>query len=109
MPLTAAGQSITWELNLATGGSYVLWVHYANAGADSRVNVVVNGTTTSYPIRASNWTHESDWGKAWFSSYVNIDLNPGANTVALAYIQGQPGVNVDQIALNHSTTTRPWH
>ncbi|MEY9872350.1 hypothetical protein ABH931_001824 [Streptacidiphilus sp. MAP12-33] len=108
VPLTGAGQSVTWQVTVPADGSYVLWVHYANAGADARTNVVVNGSVTSYPIRFSNWNHENDWGKAWYSSYVNVTLKAGANSIGLADIPGQPGVNVDQMALNQSTTTRPW-
>ncbi|MEY9962859.1 hypothetical protein ABIA33_000885 [Streptacidiphilus sp. MAP12-16] len=108
VPLVTVGQGINWTVNVSTAGSYTFWVRYANAGGDSTATVVVNGTPTSYAIRLKNFSHESDWAKAWYRSYVTVNLKQGANTVGLTIGAGQGNVNIDQLGLSADKDHSPW-
>jgi hypothetical protein len=108
VPLTAAGQGINWTVTVPTAGTYTFWVRFANAGADSSATVVVNGTANSSAINLKNYTHQTDWAKAWARSYVSVTLNQGQNTVGLTIAAGQGNVNIDQFALTPTKDDKPW-
>lgn len=108
VPLTAQGQSITWTVTAPADGTYYLWVHYANAGADSAATITVNGTAKSSPMNLRNFTSANDWDKAWQSSWTQVTLKSGSNTIVISDSgAGQGNVNIDQLGVTKDKT-RPW-
>ena len=108
VPLTAQGQSITWTTTLPDDGTYYLWVHYANAGADSAATITIDGTAKSTPMNLKNFTKATDWDKAWQSSWTQVTLKSGSNTIMISDNgAGQGNVNIDQIAVTKDQN-RPW-
>ncbi|WP_433890160.1 carbohydrate-binding protein [Streptomyces sp. CA-111067] len=95
------GASVTWTVTVPTDGDYTLFVGYGNAGKDATLSLAVNGTARDTPVHLSNWNHDTDWSKAWGdSTYAYVNLNKGANTLALSCGQGDVcGVNLDQVWL----------
>ena len=108
VPLTAQGQSISWTTTLPDDGTYYLWVHYANAGADSAATITINGTAKSSPMNLRNFTKATDWDKAWQSSWTQVTLKSGSNTIVISDNgAGQGNVNIDQVAVTKDQN-RPW-
>ncbi len=100
------GATATWSTTVPKAGTYALWVRYANAQADdAKTTVVVNGKPLTYKINLKNYGTVGNWD-SWYTSWVSVDLNKGANTIALTcgagdvchYNLDRVGVTVDQSA-----------
>ena len=100
---TAVGASTTFNVNVATAGSYGVTLRYANTGAANTLSIYVNGTKvkqTSLPYLA-NWD-------TWDFKTENLTLNAGNNTIAYKYDNGDSGnVNLDAIIVGTSSGTNP--
>ncbi|MDX6348706.1 MAG: hypothetical protein QOF84_3496 [Streptomyces sp.] len=96
----SVGASVTWTVDVPKAGQYTLFVRYGNAGADANATMSINGEKQSNTLSLKNWTHESDWAKAWTNSFAWIPLTKGSNTIAISCEQGnQCAFNLDQVQL----------
>ncbi|MDF3292834.1 CBM35 domain-containing protein [Streptomyces silvisoli] len=100
------GATVTWNATVPKTGTYALWVRYANAQPDdAKSTVVVNGKPLSYKINLKNYGTAGNWD-LWYTSWMSVNLNQGANTIALTCAPGdvchynldRVGVTVDQNA-----------
>ena len=97
----ATGNSLSFQVNAATAGTYELATRYANStGGDGQdvtrtLSVTANGgaaSTLTLPITA-NWD-------TWAVATVPVSLNAGVNTVTIARTASDSGnVNLDSLAV----------
>ncbi|MGW1609164.1 CBM35 domain-containing protein [Streptomyces sp. NPDC002285] len=98
------GAKVTWAVNgIEKAGSYRLYVRYGIPGKDANATLVVNGTANTQPLNMENFgnTPEGDWEKGWKTTWANVNLNKGTNTIAVACNDGnQCDAVLDQIYLS---------
>jgi hypothetical protein len=71
-------------------------------GKDASTTLTLNGEAQSRPINMSNFAKspEGDYEKGWQSTWANIQLNKGTNTIKISCEQGNScDVNLDQLWL----------
>ncbi|MEZ7002795.1 CBM35 domain-containing protein [Streptomyces sp. AD55] len=97
------GAKVTWTVDgIKDKGSYRLYVRYGIPGVDANATLVVNGKADSRPLNMRNFANspEGDWEKGWQSTWANVNLNEGTNTIELACNEGnQCDLNLDQFWL----------
>ncbi|MER7721054.1 CBM35 domain-containing protein [Streptomyces flaveolus] len=97
------GAKVTWTVNgIEEAGAYRLYVRYGIPGVDANATLVVNGKADSRPLNMENFAKspEGDWEKGWQSTWANVNLNKGTNTIELACNAGnQCNANLDQFWL----------
>jgi hypothetical protein len=97
------GAKVTWTVNgIEKKGVYRLYVRYGIPGVDANATLVVNGTANSQPLNMANFgkTPEGDWEKGWQTTWANVNLNKGTNTIELACNDGnQCNANLDQFSI----------
>lgn len=105
------GATATWNATVPKTGTYALWVRYANAQPDdAKTTIVVNGKPLSYKINLKNYGTVGNWD-AWYTSWVSVDLNQGANTIALTCGAGDVcHYNLDRfgVTVNQSAKPQGW-
>jgi hypothetical protein len=106
VPLSGSGQTITWTVNIPSAGSYYIWTRYNNPGPDAKVAILVNGQK-SRDGQFSNWSRSSDPTQAWYRTYSTPQLPAGQVTITLQGENGQPVVDIDQVAITPGNTS-PW-
>ncbi|MFJ9829017.1 CBM35 domain-containing protein [Streptomyces sp. NPDC101160] len=86
----AIGSSVTWQANVATAGSYRLYVRYAIPAVDANATLTVNDEANSNPIGLKNFVHSSDPNleKNWQTTWAPVTLKEGMNTIKLSCEQG---------------------
>ncbi|MGC9543237.1 CBM35 domain-containing protein [Streptomyces sp. UG1] len=85
------GAKVVWSVNgIEKGGTYRLYVRYGVPGKDADATLVVNGTANSQPLNMENFgnTPEGDWEKGWKTTWANVNLTKGTNTIELACNEG---------------------
>ncbi|MFF5013817.1 carbohydrate-binding protein [Streptomyces sp. NPDC001165] len=98
------GATVTWTINdLEKAGSYRLYVRYGIPGVDANATLVVNNKVDPRPMSMKNFgggTPAGDWEKGWKTTWSNVNLNKGANTIQIACNDGnQCNANLDQLWL----------
>ncbi|GHE34695.1 MULTISPECIES: CBM35 domain-containing protein [Streptomyces] len=97
------GAAVTWTVNgIAKSGKYTLYVGYGVPGKDANATLTLNGEAQSRPINMSNFAKapEGDYEKGWTSTWANIQLNKGTNTIRISCEQGNScDANLDQLWL----------
>ena len=97
------GASVTWTVNgIAKTGKYTLYVGYGVPGKDANATLTLNGEAQSRPINMSNFAKApaGDYAKGWTSTWANIQLNKGTNTIKISCEQGNScDANLDQLWL----------
>ncbi|MGW8064989.1 CBM35 domain-containing protein [Streptomyces ziwulingensis] len=97
------GATVTWTVDgIEKAGSYRLYVRYGIPGVDANATMVVNGKADARPLNMENFAKspEGDWERGWQSTWANVNLNEGTNTIELACNEGnQCNVNLDQMWL----------
>ncbi|MFF4039799.1 carbohydrate-binding protein [Streptomyces sp. NPDC001816] len=98
------GATVTWTVNdLEKAGSYRLYVRYGIPGVDANATLVVNNKVDPRPMSMKNFgggTPAGDWEKGWKTTWSNVNLNRGANTIQIACNDGnQCNANLDQLWL----------
>ncbi len=81
------GAKVTWTVDgIEKAGSYRLNVRYGTPGTDADATLLVNGKAESRPLNMKNFggTPAGDWEKGWKSTWANVNLNEGTNTIELA-------------------------
>lgn len=84
------GAKVTWTVNGIKEGTYRLYVAYGTPGEDADATVVVNGKAESRPMNMKNFgnTPKGDWEKGWKTTWANVNLADGTNTIELACNDG---------------------
>ncbi|MFD5536896.1 CBM35 domain-containing protein [Streptomyces sp. NPDC127079] len=84
------GAKVTWTVNGIQKGTYRLYVRYGVPGADANATLLVNGEANSQPLSMKNFgnTPAGDWEKGWKTTWANVSLNQGSNTIAVACNDG---------------------
>ncbi|MEU9244961.1 CBM35 domain-containing protein [Streptomyces sp. NPDC048385] len=97
------GAKVTWTVDgIQKAGTYRLYVRYGVPGADANATLLVNGEANSQPLNMKNFgnTPAGDWEKGWKTTWANVTLNQGSNTVAVACNDGnQCNAVLDQLWL----------
>lgn len=98
------GAKVTWTVNgIEKAGSYRLNVRYGIPGVDADATLVINGKASSRPLNMKNFggTPEGDWEKGWQTTWANVNLTKGTNTIELACNEGNKcDVAFDQFSLS---------
>ncbi|MEU6174960.1 CBM35 domain-containing protein [Streptantibioticus parmotrematis] len=106
--MSTPGATATWSAQVPKAGQYTLWVRYANAQPDAaKTTVVVNGKPLDWKINLKNYGTNGDWDE-WYSSYVSVTLDQGANTIALTCGSGDVcHYNLDRIGVTTDPSVKP--
>ncbi|MBD0672246.1 hypothetical protein [Streptomyces sp. CBMA156] len=92
------GGSVTWTGEIATAGTYKMYVHYNYSGAELKGGAVVNGkdwpSGLSYKIYG---TPPKDQAAAWYSTWILPQFQAGSNTVTFTVPSG--AVLIDQVTI----------
>ncbi|OLZ71463.1 carbohydrate-binding protein [Streptomyces sp. IMTB 2501] len=96
------GATVTWTVNnIENAGTYRLYVRYGIPGVDANATLVVNNKADSRPLNMKNFgggTPEGDWEQGWKTTWSNVDLNKGTNTIQIACQNGnQCNAVLDQL------------
>ncbi|MFF0432735.1 CBM35 domain-containing protein [Streptomyces sp. NPDC004327] len=86
----ALGSSVTWQADVATAGSYRLYVRYAIPAADANATLTINDKANSNPIGLKNFVGSTDPNleKNWQTTWAPVTLKQGTNTIKLSCEQG---------------------
>src|SRR4051812_46250691 len=85
------GAKVTWTVNgIQNAGTYRLYVRYGVPGADANATLLVNGEANTQPLNMKNFgnTPAGDWEKGWKTTWANVNLNKGTNTIVVACNDG---------------------
>ncbi|MEU9351743.1 CBM35 domain-containing protein [Streptomyces griseoloalbus] len=84
------GAKVTWTVNGIKEGAYRLYVGYGTPGEDANATLVVNGKAENRPLNMKNFggTPKGDWEKGWKTTWANVNLTDGTNTIELACNEG---------------------
>ncbi|MEU8027191.1 carbohydrate-binding protein [Streptomyces sp. NPDC049099] len=98
------GATVTWTVNnVEKAGTYKLYARYGIPGVDANATLVVNNKVDPRPMSMKNFgggTPVGDWEKGWKTTWSNVNLNKGTNTIQIACNAGnQCNVNLDQLWL----------
>ncbi|MFI6206873.1 CBM35 domain-containing protein [Streptomyces sp. NPDC051041] len=101
------GAKVTWTVNgIEEAGTYRLYVRYSIPGVDANATLVVNGKADARPLNMKNFggLPKGDWEKGWQTTWANVNLNKGTNSIAVACNEGnQCDVILDQLSLAEET------
>ncbi|MFI9825377.1 carbohydrate-binding protein [Streptomyces sp. NPDC052013] len=97
------GAKVVWTVSgIEKAGTYRFYVRYGIPGVDANATVVVNGKAQTRPLNMQNFGKqpEGDWEKGWQTTWANVNLTEGTNTVELVCNEGnQCNANLDQFWL----------
>ncbi|MEU2281947.1 CBM35 domain-containing protein [Streptomyces sp. NPDC013178] len=97
------GASVTWTVDsIPKTGKYTLYVGYGVPGKDANATVTINGTAQTRPLNMANFAKApaGDYSKGWTSTWSNIQLTKGTNTIKISCEQGNScDANIDQLWL----------
>ncbi|MFI5686728.1 CBM35 domain-containing protein [Streptomyces sp. NPDC051636] len=98
------GAKVIWTVNgIQKAGTYRLNVTYGVPGADANATLVVNDKANTQPLNMQNFgnTPAGDWEKGWKTTWANVSLNQGTNTIEIACNEGnQCNAVLDQLSLS---------
>lgn len=99
------GAKVTWTINnLETEGTYRLYVRYGIPGVDANATLMVDGKANSQRLNMKNFagSPQGDWEKGWQTTWANVQLTKGTNTIQLVCNPGdQCNANIDQLYLQN--------
>ncbi|MBB4891935.1 hypothetical protein FHS39_000935 [Streptomyces olivoverticillatus] len=100
--MNAPGASVEWTVDVQTAGQYRLNLRYGVPGKDANLTVWENGNKDERAIRMSNYgAKPGDWAGGWFTSWSNVKLNKGTNTLKLSCEPGNAcEAHLDQVWLS---------
>ncbi|MEU2620539.1 carbohydrate-binding protein [Streptomyces sp. NPDC007157] len=97
------GAKVTWTVDgIEKAGTYRLYVRYGVPGADANATLLVDDKANSQPLNMKNFgnTPAGDWEKGWKTTWANVTLNKGTNTIVIACNDGnQCNAVLDQVYL----------
>jgi len=92
-----------WTINgIEKAGTYRFYARYGIPGVDANATLVVNGKPESRPLNMENFgrTPKGDWEKGWQTTWANVNLTEGTNTIEVVCNQGNRcNANLDQFWL----------
>jgi len=95
------GAKVTWTVNdIQNAGTYRLYVRYGVPGADANATLLVNGKANTQPLNMKNFgnTPAGDWEKGWKTTWANVNLKKGTNSIVVACNDGnQCNAVLDQL------------
>jgi hypothetical protein len=98
------GAKVTWTINgIQKAGTYRLYVRYGVPGADADATLVVNSKANAQPLNMENFgnTPAGDWEKGWKTTWANVSLTQGTNTIEIACNVGnQCNAVLDRLSLS---------
>ncbi|MGW3017270.1 CBM35 domain-containing protein [Streptomyces longwoodensis] len=101
--LSQVGAAVTWTVNgIPESGKYTLYVRYGVPGKDATATLTVNGAAQSRPVNMANFAKapEGDYAKGWTTTWSNLELTKGTNTVKISCEQSDTcQANLDQLWL----------
>ncbi|MGV9337841.1 carbohydrate-binding protein [Streptomyces sp. NPDC003688] len=81
------GAQVTWTIDgIQDAGTYRLYVRYGVPGADADATLVVNDKADPRPLSMKNFGNSpaGDWEKGWKTTWANVNLKQGTNTIVVA-------------------------
>jgi hypothetical protein len=100
------GAKVTWTVNgIEKAGTYRLYVRYGIPGVDANATLTVNGKANTQPLNMKNFGNlpEGDWEKGWQTTWGQVSLTKGTNTIELSCQQGnQCNAYLDQFSLTEN-------
>ncbi|MET9606412.1 CBM35 domain-containing protein [Streptomyces sp. NPDC006512] len=96
------GAALTWTLDLPKAGTYRFYVRFGIPGEDANATLAVNGKPNSTPLNMRNFAKspKGDWEKGWQTTWGQVTLNKGTNTIKMSCETGNKcNVNIDQLWL----------
>ncbi|MBO0827749.1 MAG: carbohydrate-binding protein [Streptosporangiales bacterium] len=97
-----SGDSVTWNVQAPSDGTYTLLFRYANGGTGNRpLDVAVNGSDAG----AQPFEPTGSWD-SWLDQTVTVDLHAGSNTVK-ATATGASGGNIDYLGVSKGVVQVP--
>ncbi|GAB2753431.1 carbohydrate-binding protein [Streptomyces bullii] len=85
------GAKVTWSVDgIQKDGTYRLYVRYGIPGVDADATLTVNGKPNAQPLNMKNFgnTPKGDWEQGWKTTWANVNLTKGTNTIELSCQQG---------------------
>ncbi len=98
----AVGSKVTWTVNGIKADTYRFYARYGIPGVDADATLVVNGKPASRPLNMKNFggTPEGDFEKGWQTTWANVNLSDGTNTIEVVCNEGNKcNANLDQFWL----------
>jgi len=100
------GASVTWTVNgIEKSGTYRVYVRYSIPGVDADGTLSVNGKANTSPLNMKNFggLPKGDWEKGWQTTWAQVSLNKGTNTIQLSCQQGnQCNALLDQFSVTEN-------
>lgn len=96
------GAAVTWTLDVPKAGTYRFYVQFGIPGEDANGTLTVNGKANGSPLSMRNFANspKGDWEKGWQSTWGQVTLNQGSNTIKLSCEAGNKcQFNIDQFWL----------
>ncbi|MFF5448196.1 CBM35 domain-containing protein [Streptomyces sp. NPDC012888] len=93
------GASVTWSLEAPQAGTYRFYVRFGIPGEEANGTLTINGKPNSSPLSMRNFANspKGDWEKGWQTTWGQVTLKEGANTIKLSCEAGNKcNVNIDQ-------------
>lgn len=101
------GAKVTWTVDgIKEAGTYRFYARYGIPGVDADATLVVNGKAATRPLNMKNFggTPKDDWEKGWQTTWANVNLTEGTNTIEVACNEGnQCNANLDQFWITEET------
>lgn len=96
------GAAVEWTVDVEKAGDYRLNLRYGVPGKDATLTTWANGNKTFSPIKMKNYgAKPGDWENGWFTSWVQVSLNKGTNTLKFSCEPGDScESHLDQVWLS---------
>ncbi|MCA6093418.1 carbohydrate-binding protein [Streptomyces sp. SCA3-4] len=80
------GAGVEWTVEVKAAGRYRLNLSYGVPGQDANLTITANGKRESRPIDMRDHIHTKpgEWSSNWMSTWSEISLNKGTNTIRLS-------------------------
>ncbi|MCP3822059.1 carbohydrate-binding protein [Streptomyces sp. A3M-1-3] len=94
------GASVTWTVDVTEAGAYRVYLRYGTPGEDATSTLSANGKANTSPLNMENFgdTPKGDWEKGWKTTWGQVNLNKGTNTIKISCEQGnQCNAALDQL------------
>ncbi|MEV6649060.1 CBM35 domain-containing protein [Streptomyces sp. NPDC051219] len=94
------GASVTWTVDVPEAGTYRVYLRYGTPGEDANATLTANGKPNTSPLNLKNFgnTPKGDWEKGWKTTWGQVNLNKGTNTIKVSCEQGnQCNAAIDQL------------
>ncbi|WP_455360674.1 carbohydrate-binding protein [Streptomyces sp. SYSU K21746] len=94
------GASVTWTVDVPKEDTYRVYLRFGIPGEDANATLTANGKANTTPLNLKNFggTPKGDWEKGWQTTWGQVTLNKGTNTIKISCEQGnQCNAALDQL------------